>query len=456
MFIRIIVSFFLLLKATSLIADMNISDLSTANHIEKTTYVNHKSAFRRIENKEKISYIPQNSSYEIQVKPKVLHNTYGTIYLYDLTQKGKFLNAYVFDQLDIDANLSGVTIGLADGLHAEKEYHLKLKNKLHIDLKELHRKIDLSHLKYFIVIVKNNRKFHLNSLVFSIQKKNQKISKSMSSWLWNANNLDMKKVEIHDIHRLYVQVNQTNFPKMLKKLTEKNISIYGLNGAPSDINDYTHLLKDIDMLVQLKKKYAFIEGYQIDVEPYLLPKFNQNKDLFFKKYMKMVKELKEYAHERGLKFSVVIPFWFDTIFIDKKNLGFYVCDVADEIVLMSYRSDLDKVIAISRLLLSYAGYVKKDIRIGIELMKIEDEQHEVFEVTDTNMTCLTPEGFFSECATLKKLNEYTLKGSSISFYQQIHKLKALYEGDIPYTSFKGYVLHYLDILPEVPFIQRKD
>ena len=133
-----------------------------------------------------------------------------------------------------------------------------------------------------------------------------------------------------------------------------------------------------------------------------------------------------------------------------------MCDVADEIVLMSYRSDLDKVIAISRLLLSYAGYVKKDIRIGIELMKIEDEQHEVFEVTDTNMTCLTPEGFFSECATLKKLNEYTLKGSSISFYQQIHKLKALYEGDIPYTSFKGYVLHYLDILPEVPFIQRKD
>ena len=452
----IILMFTLFLKANTMVQDINISNLSVLDQIEKITYANHKSILKCVEKQEIRSYIPPNDSYIIQIKPIVLHNIYGTMYLYDLRQKGKFLNAYVFDQLDIDANLSNVTIGLADGRHAEREDHLTLKHQTHINLKEVYKKIDLSQLQYFIVIDKKNENFHLNSLKFSIHKKNKKVSKNISSWLWKANKLNMQKVQAYKFHRLYVQMNQKDFPNMLKKIPFKNLEIYGLNGAPSDVNDYRHLFRDIDMLAELKKSYPFIKGYQIDIEPYLLVNFDQNKNLLLRKYMKMVKELMHYSHQRGLQFSVVIPFWFDTIFIDNQNLGFYVCDTADEIVLMSYRSDLNKVISISRVLLSYANYIKKDIRIGIELMKIEDEKHQIFKITNTKMTCLTPKSFSSDCVGIEQVNEYLITGDSISFYNQLYNLKALFGKTIPYASFKGYVLHHFEILPKKSFIQRKD
>jgi len=448
----------LALEANIMVHDINISGLRMSDQIEKITYSNHKSSFRRIEKQKTISFIPENDPYILLDKePKILHNAYGTMYLYDLTKKGKFLNAYVFDQLEIDANLSGVTVGLADGLHAEKEYHLQLKNQPHIDLRKLYKKIDLSHLKYFIVIDKSNKGFHLKKLSFFSHKvSDRNATKDISSWLWKAKNLDMQKIRDHNIHRLYVQMNQKDFPDMLKKLSSDPISIYGLNGSPADINNYQHLLKDIDLLANLKKKYPFIKGYQIDVEPYLLPNFNQKKDLFFKKYMKMIKNLTDYAHKKGLKFSVVIPFWFDSVFVDNKNLGFYVCDTADEIVLMSYRSDLEQVLSISRLLLSYAGYAGKDVRIGIELMKIEDERHQIYEVVDTKIDCLTSEAFSSKCVALKQLKDYVIRGDSISFHGQTDKLKSLYEKGVPYPAFKGYVLHHLEILPKTSFIQREE
>jgi hypothetical protein len=446
----IIFLFSLLFVYADELKDINYSSIKEGTQIELITYANQKKEINIIQKNHPAYYTPRSQKFELVLDPQILHSRFGTIYLYDLSHSGSYLNALSYDNMKLEGDLNNVSIGIADEQYYLKDDHFKLENKSFFSLNTLYDSINLSRLKYLVILSPQELDSPIKKIIFSKKKLTYpQMKHPIESWSWNPTHITSDKLKSTPLKRIYLQIRK-GFESALNEMSKSNVSIYGLNGSPEDILNYTHLLKDIDYLGKLKESYPRIEGFQIDVEPYLLLQYKKERNSVLKKYLQMIKELKLHCKQYGLKFSVVIPFWFDQLCINHENFGFKVTSLVDEIVLMSYRSDLNEVIDISKSLLKYASYHKKEVRIGIELMKIEDEEHTLYSIIKSSTPCIVNGKLEKECITLHKEHQYTVKGSDISFYKQTHKLDNILTYNVPYSSFRGFVFHHFDLLNTLP------
>ncbi len=402
----------------------------------------------------KLPYFTPRSHLLIYKKPtKVLHTVHGVMYLFDLSRNDVYLNALGYDTIRIDGNLSDVlSMGIADKIYFEKEDHYKLPIQHRLPLKSLYKKVDLGQLKYFVVLSASSRT-PVSSISF---EQNDTVSMPhpapLGVWAWKPENVYGNPLKKQDISRLYMQVGK-GFRQALERLkqSDAHITLYGLNGAPSDIDNSTHLMHDIAQLARWKEGYSFIKGYQVDIEPYLLPGFQAQREKILTQYLATLRRLKKSAHAHGLHFSVTIPFWFDHLYLHRKNIGFSVVDIADEVVLMSYRSDIDKALGLSSVLLDYAKFAGKKVYVGLECMRIEDEVHTVYRIQKSMDACLTQKGLQKPCTRLEKIRSYTVFGKDISFWGQMDKLSGLRNHPVDYAAFGGFVLHHYDVLSDESF-----
>ena len=433
----IIILFITNLYSTTLNNLLN-SNLPLGTKIEEIKYPNGKITYEIIKDKKKEFYSIHKNSV-IFKRFKKIKSKYGNIYLFDLSKKEAFFNGLLFDYILINGNIKSVAkIGIADKNLFIKDDNLLLPLKKTISLNSIFKRVDLNRLKYFVIISKEEKN-PINSIKFIKIKTYKNFTNNISLWIWNAKNLKKKKITNYLTNSVYIQIS-SNFNSAISKLKDTNVTIYGLNGSPKAIFNAKPLLLDIKKLATLKVKYPNIKGYQVDIEPYLLKNFKKNRVNLLKKYITLLKILKKETNKYNLKLSVVIPFWFDNIFIENKNLAFSVIDIADETAVMSYRSNIYKVINLSLNILKYASFANKDIKIGLECMSIKDEKHTIFSIENIDKKYI------------KKLREFTIKGKSISFYNQMYKLKELPYIDTKEISFKGFILHYYTILPNIaPF-----
>jgi len=424
-------------------------DINTTKYIEVIQYSNQKSIIKKITNydQEPIYYTPQSKVYNIKFQKSDYQTKYGKIKLYDISKKNKYLNAINYDHLIIDGNISNCQIAISDRRLFQKEDNIKLKvdNNI-IDFKDIYQHIDLTKLKY-LILFDNNDICQINKL--SLTQNNYTTNYNNftnATWIWNPDEFTSStKLKHYNINTLYIQLTANN--KAFINILKSNIKyIYGLNGSPSDIYNHKHLLQDIKNLSLLKQTYPNIQGYQVDIEPYLLKEYNTKPQIIIQQYIKLLKDLKTHTQKHNLKFSVVIPFWYSQIYYKNRNLAQIVLDIADEVVVMSYRSDLEKVLNISQDILRMGIFAHKKVKIGIELMAIDDEKHTIYK-TISNV-CLKNNHIDKKCISLEPIRSYTIKGSSISFHNQIEKLQGIDTLYIPYQSFNGFVLHHYSVLPK--------
>jgi hypothetical protein len=98
------------------------------------------------------------------------------------------------------------------------------------------------------------------------------------------------------------------------------------------------------------------------------------------------------------------------------------------------------VITISSHELNYAETVNKKIKLGIELTKIEDEQHQLFYIKK-NAECMDNKQLNNKC--LEKRESYTVRGDDISYCNSKNKVPILLNTKITYSSFDGFVYHHI-------------
>ena len=416
-------------------------DIKQGDILEKVKYSNGKIVISKIKNSKEKIFTPTAKKIVYRLKSKKLHTKYGYIYLYNLSKNGNLLNATPFDNINIIAT-NGVKLAIADSYLAQKEDNILLPSN-NINLSSLATKIDLMRLKYVIAISKRPlQQEPISKIVFNKKDFNSNNKPTISAWAWNPNNISSKKLEKLHLSRLYLQIKD-GFQDSLKNT--KNLEIFGLDGSPSDINNIKKLLKDIELLKSLKKDYPNIKGFQVDIEPYLLPQYNENKSVIWRKYLTIISKLKQACQRVDLKFSVVIPYWLNHITLNGKNVGFEVVNIADEVVLMSYKSKAKLIKEISKDFLNYAHLVGKKVKIGLELMPIENEEHTIYKVQEI-ADCIAKNHFEKSCKILKEQNHYILRGDSISFFHNINDLKKIIKTPLNFSSFDGYVLHHYGVI----------
>ncbi|HWR90007.1 MAG TPA: hypothetical protein VN260_07090, partial [Dissulfurispiraceae bacterium] len=193
-----------------------------------------------------------------------------------------------------------------------------------------------------------------------------------------------------------------------------------------------------------EKEARLFAGFQIDVEPYTKPDFNLRKGHYAGRYLKMVKELKAAAGD-DLPLSVVLPFWFDSVMLQDKPLSFHVMDVADEVVLMSYRTTFDELVASGCDELTYAGVIGKPLLLGIETVKLPRERHIIIArrealkhlPADAGDIILTPD----IRDRLPVDRQFFVRPEKITFFGKLDQVKAILAKQPPYEMFSGYVIH---------------
>jgi len=428
---------------------LDLTQYPINSQIDVIEYKNNKYEISLV-NKEsdKESYTPNTKIYDINFSAKEYKTKFGNIVIYDLSKNDiPYINILEYDKLIIKGDIQECHLAISDRKLFFKEDNIPLDiTNNQIDIKQLYKNLDITKIKA-IILFKSNPKCNIRQISLHKNRSKPYINlKTKATWIWNPDtNISINKLHKYNINKVYLQV-KNGFKTTALKLSDNNITIFGLNGSPNDIYNYEHLKNDILLLSKLKASIPNIKGYQIDVEPYILKEFQTNREDVLNAYVNMIKSLSSLCKKHNLEFSIVIPFWYHTIYNKYDNIVQTILNYADELVLMSYRSDLLKVIDISKNILRMGTFSDKNILIGIEFIKIPDEYHTRYKIISKN-SCITQNGFAKECKILQKIRSYTIKGSSISFYNQLDKLSHIDKIEIPFNSFKGFVFHHYSVLP---------
>ncbi len=363
------------------------------------------------------------------------------IYLIDLSRDGKYFDALAYDSIEIHSDLKQFRFALADERLFKLEDNLVIaSNQKRISLSPAIKGIDLQRLKYAVILSRKK----LKSVEIVFQKDIPKNLKrpSYAVWAWNARRIAPKRLKELNISRVYLQVGD-GFLKGLRGLKEEGIEVYALDGTPSDIDHFEEM---VDKFSKLPLKS--LNGIQLDVEPYLLKEYRSNRDAVLDRYLSLLRRMKEWSHRRGIALSVTLPYWFSMLEHRGKPIFPKILKELDEAVLMSYSSDPQRVVRISLDALRWGEWMGKRVDIGLELKQLPDEKHIRYLVEESS-ACITQDRFYKECHPLKLIRDYTVQGSSLSFYGNHKALRELLKMSIPYSSFSAFVFHdesMLDLL----------
>jgi len=239
-------------------------------------------------------------------------------------------------------------------------------------------------------------------------------NKTYGVWAWNRLE-NIQKTTLYSIKTIYLQRHNDHldnaFLQDVRQL-KNNYAVWLLDGNTTSIDNRSFLNYDISILDNAKRENITLQGLHLDIEPYARPDYTpQSMTEIWNRYLQTLTIAAHELHAKGFKLSVAIPFWLDTININNRPLCDQVIDIADEVVIMTYRTEPNEFLQTATHELAYAGITHKDIYLGIELAPMQDEN-----------------------------------APKISFFGQRDKLKAVLTLDIPYHSFRGFVFHSLDEL----------
>lgn len=261
-------------------------------------------------------------------------------------------------------------------------------------------------------------------------------------WMWDNRPVPGHEAEIvgrlvlNGIGTVYLQIDDDpgRFLPFVEAANKKGIDVFALDGDPGYVRNPEPLLRRISAVAALARTSsgAAFAGFQVDIEPYLNRDFAVRKEYYVSAYLDLLSRLKK---QGGIPLSVVVPFWFDSIHVRGATLLQKVVEVADELVVMSYRTNNVEMLAVSMTELGLAEKLGKPVRLGIELGRIPDERHIELEPVSR------PGDIRMGGMWWKKKGDYTVPGDRISFKKRKNELSAYMATPIPFRSFGGWVLH---------------
>jgi len=233
-------------------------------------------------------------------------------------------------------------------------------------------------------------------------------------WAWNRLE-NIQKTTLYSIKTIYLQRHNDLLDNAFRQDVQQlknNYTVWLLDGNNTSIDDLSFLTYNISILDNAKRENIILQGLHLDIEPYTRSDYTpQSMTKIWNRYLQTLTIVAHELHAKGFKLSVAIPFWLDTININNRPLCDQVIDIADEVVIMTYRTEPNEFLQTAAHELAYADITHKDIYLGIELAPNQNEN-----------------------------------APKISFFGQHDKLKAVLTLDIPYHSFRGFVFHSLDEL----------
>lgn len=377
-------------------------------------------------------------------------------YLLPLARGAGSVNLLGFRELTLAGDFSGSWgLAFADDALAALQDNVPLgpvssSGSHRFQLKELLDRADLSRARHLVLLLESNSgSARIKEVSFSHpQRKATEAGRAI--WIWRRGHVlgheetVLKRLTEQGVKRAYLQVGDDPevFAPFLGQAATAGIEVYALDGSPGYVAAPQELLQRIRRVESYNQSHpeARYAGFQVDIEPYLNKDYSTRKLYYATAYAELLDRIKQ---SYDLPLSVVVPFWFDAAAADGRSLLQRVFENADEVVVMSYRTDPKAVLDISRNALSLGEQFGIPVRLGIELGAIADEQHQEF----SRCSAVAPRSLQLGSSWWCSAGEYLVPGSRISFKTSMKALPSFMQTAIPFASFRGWVLHSYEEMP---------
>ena len=313
----------------------------------------------------------------------------------ELRPAGRPMDLMSYQMLRLRGRATGqVVVAIEDLAGHQREHNQSLATvtgtfDLIIPLKEIGRGVDLRYVTALVVSAEGPRgRIEFEQLTVSQRNTVKKPPGGTGFWVWNYRAAIQEPQPLlatcrrQACSRMLIQMPSLNddeaiwegYASLMAQVQEAGIDALALDGYPEAIQE-PHLLADkVQRLFHLVRGGA-VSGIQLDIEPYLLPGFLDD-DGQLRRYLGAIETVSEAIHGRA-KLSMVIPFWLATPTVGGRPLAYAVMDRADEVAVMSYRTDLEEVQDIAEDILRYGDVSEKPVWLAVETTVLPLEEHVV-------------------------------------------------------------------------------
>lgn len=300
-----------------------------------------------------------------------------------------------YDTLHIRGETSGaVTLALTDVATRQREDNVPILQingtfDVRLPLKTIARQLDLRHLMSLVLLPQDlTNTVTLSHLAFERTDRLRQHSPQIGFWLWDYHKgITQGRTVIEECQRagcrrLFVQMPKATdadslwaeYAQFLRAVKNTGIEAFALDGHPEAINDPTPLVEKLQQLLALADNTS-LDGVQFDIEPYLLEDFFATESGFVR-YLTAIDQLKA-ALRPGLRFSIVMPFWFSSQKVHGRAVTFAVMDRADDVAIMSYRTTSKELPSLAEDTLRYGDLIGRPVWLALETRPLPPEQHVV-------------------------------------------------------------------------------
>ncbi len=311
----------------------------------------------------------------------------------ELRPDGRPVDLMSYQMLRLRGRATGqVVVGVEDlaGHHREHNHPLTTVTgtfDLAIPMKEIGRGVDLRYVTALVVSTEGQSgQIQFERMAVTHSGPVKKRSVGTGFWVWNYRAAIQDSQTLLSVcreqgcSRLLIQMPSLNdeealwreYARLLILVQEAGIDALALDGYPEAIQEPYLLADKVRRLLQLVRPGA-LSGIQLDIEPYLLPGFLED-DAQLRRYLRAIEIVKDAIQGRAT-LSMVIPFWLATPAVGGRPLAYAVMDRADEVAVMSYRTDLDEVQDIAEDILRYGDVIEKPVWLAVETTVLPLEQH---------------------------------------------------------------------------------
>lgn len=205
-------------------------------------------------------------------------------------------------------------------------------------------------------------------------------------WIWNSREVTentrqtMEKLSMQQVNNVYLHFNpgisNNHYARFIQAANTEGIHVHALMGDPLwGLKTYSD-----DAIARVKKVLAYNDsvaknaafiGVHFDVEPYVLPNWDEDRQDVLKQWSSSASKYINFAKENGLIVGSALPFWTDQEAVTDYYNHFYeeMIDKQDYVTLMAYRNSAlgpNSIIPLTRSEIEYANSPK--IEVGLELM----------------------------------------------------------------------------------------
>lgn len=164
----------------------------------------------------------------------------------------------------------------------------------------------------------------------------------------------------------------SRYAQTLARIQAATIEAYALDGYPEAIREPERLADKLGRLLSVTASRP-PDGVQLDIEPYTLDGFAASQD-GYARYVDTIRLMKNTVRGRT-RLSIVMPFWFTGVMVEGRAVAFTVMETADEVAIMSYRTDVDELQAIGADALRYGDLIEIPVWLAVETRALPIEHH---------------------------------------------------------------------------------